>query len=102
MFVRLTNDTTYLTGHEGQKIRAVFSENAALQSYSATSIVQILMPVGHFTLRITHMRIIFDHVVGNGHFVSRLVIRRSPVFRELLFLSCLRVFRFTTTLAKLN
>ena len=25
MFVRLTNDTTYLTGNEGQKFRAVFS-----------------------------------------------------------------------------
>ena len=32
MFVRLTNDTTYLTGNEGQKFRAVFSENAPLQS----------------------------------------------------------------------
>ena len=32
MFVRLTNDTTYLTGNEGQKICAVFSENAPLQS----------------------------------------------------------------------
>ena len=33
VFVRLTNDTTYLTGNEGQKICAVFSENAPLQSY---------------------------------------------------------------------
>ena len=32
MFVRLTNDTTYLTGNEGQKFRTVFSENAPLQS----------------------------------------------------------------------
>ena len=32
MFVRLTNDTTYLTGNEGQKFRAVLSENAPLQS----------------------------------------------------------------------
>ena len=32
MFVRLTNDTTYLTGNEGQKIRTVFSENAPLKS----------------------------------------------------------------------
>ena len=32
MFVRLTNDTTYLTGNEGQKVRTVFSENAPLQS----------------------------------------------------------------------
>ena len=29
---RLTNDTTYLTGNEGQKCCAVFSENAPLQS----------------------------------------------------------------------
>ena len=29
---RPTNDTTYLTGNEGQKICAVFSENAPLQS----------------------------------------------------------------------
>ncbi|CAI8034644.1 hypothetical protein GBAR_LOCUS19482, partial [Geodia barretti] len=35
MSVRLTNDTTYLTGNEGQKICGVFSENAPLQSYSA-------------------------------------------------------------------
>ena len=32
MFVRLTNDTTYQTGNEGQKFRTVFSENARLQS----------------------------------------------------------------------
>ena len=32
MLVRLTNDTTYLTGNEGQKFRTVFSENAPLQS----------------------------------------------------------------------
>ena len=32
VFVRLTNDMTYLTGNEGQKFRAVFSENAPLQS----------------------------------------------------------------------
>ena len=35
MFVRLTKDTTYLTGNEGQKFRTVFSETAPLQSYSA-------------------------------------------------------------------
>ena len=33
MSVRLTNNTAYLTGDEGQKFRAVFSENARLQSY---------------------------------------------------------------------
>ena len=32
MLVRLTNDTTYLTGNKGQKFRTVFSENAPLQS----------------------------------------------------------------------
>ena len=32
MFFRLTNDTTYLTGNEGQNVGAVFSENASLQS----------------------------------------------------------------------
>ena len=32
MFVRLRNDTTYLTGNEGQKILAVLPENAPLQS----------------------------------------------------------------------
>ena len=32
MFVRLTNDTTYLTGNEGQNFRTVFSEKAPLQS----------------------------------------------------------------------
>ena len=31
MFVRLTNDTTYLAGNEGQKFRAILSENAPLQ-----------------------------------------------------------------------
>ena len=31
MFVCLTNDMTYLMGNEGQKFRAVFSENAPLQ-----------------------------------------------------------------------
>ena len=32
MFVCLTNDTTYLMGNEGQKFRAVLSENAPLQA----------------------------------------------------------------------
>ena len=32
VFVRLTNNTTYLMGDECQKFRAVFSENAPLQS----------------------------------------------------------------------
>ena len=32
VFVRLTKDTTYLTGNEGQKVCAVFSETAPLQS----------------------------------------------------------------------
>ena len=32
VFVRLTKDTTYLTGNEGQKFVAVFAETAPLQS----------------------------------------------------------------------
>ena len=32
MFIRPTNDMTYLTGDEGQKCCGVFSENAPLQS----------------------------------------------------------------------
>ena len=32
MFIRPTNDPTYLTGNEGQKICGVFSEKAPLQS----------------------------------------------------------------------
>ena len=32
VFVRLTKDTTYLTGNEGQKFRTIFSENSPLQS----------------------------------------------------------------------
>ena len=31
VFICLTNDTTYLTGNEGQKFLAVLSENAPLQ-----------------------------------------------------------------------
>ena len=33
MSVRLKNDTIYLTGTEGQKIRAVFSKTASLERY---------------------------------------------------------------------
>ena len=40
MFVCLTNDTTYLTGNEGQNFRAVLSENAPLQGYGC-SIVRL-------------------------------------------------------------
>ena len=32
MFIRPTNDTTYLTGNEDQKMCGVFSEYAPLQS----------------------------------------------------------------------
>ena len=32
MFIRPTNDTTYLTGNEDQNIYGVFSENSPLQS----------------------------------------------------------------------
>ena len=42
MFVCLTNDTTYLTGNEGQKFQAVLSENAPLQGESGSSIVQLM------------------------------------------------------------
>ena len=33
MSVRLKNDTIYLTGSEGQKIRAVFSKTASFERY---------------------------------------------------------------------
>ena len=68
VFVRLTNGTTYLTGNEGQNICAVFSENASSDSRHC-----------FFSLQKMRMRIIFDHVVESGHFVSRSVRRRSPV-----------------------
>ena len=42
VFFRLTNDTTYLTGNEGQNVCAVFSENAPLQSQSTPSIVWLM------------------------------------------------------------
>ena len=42
LFQCLTNETTYLTGNEGQKFRAFFSENAPLQGYSRSSIVQLM------------------------------------------------------------
>ena len=42
-FIRPTNDMIYLTGDEGQKFCGVFSENAPLQSYSASSIVRLLL-----------------------------------------------------------
>ena len=38
MFVRFTNNTTYLMGNEDQNLRAVLSENALLQNFSASSI----------------------------------------------------------------
>ena len=63
MFVRLTNDTTYLTGNEGRNFRTVFSENAPLQSYSTTTIVRLMPVVAILSLRKMHMRIIFDHLV---------------------------------------
>ena len=61
MSIRPTNDTTYLTGNEGQKICGVFSE--MLRSRVRVLPVVRLLLVGHFTLRKTHMRIIFDHAV---------------------------------------
>ena len=33
MSVRLKNDTIYLTGNEGQKLRAVFSKTASFERY---------------------------------------------------------------------
>ena len=73
MFVCLTNDTTYLTGNEGQKFRAFFSENAPLQGYSDSSIVRLMHGRPFLSLLKIRMRIIFDHVVESGHFVSRSV-----------------------------
>ena len=40
--VRPRNDTIYPTGDEGQKICGVFSENAPLQSWSASGIVRLM------------------------------------------------------------
>ena len=54
-FIRPTNDTTYLTSNEGQKICALFSENAPLQSYRSYSASSILV-VGRLTPRKTRMR----------------------------------------------
>ena len=53
MFVCLTNDTTYLTGNEGQKFRAVLSENAPLQGYtnSGSSIVRLMRSRPFLSLR---------------------------------------------------
>ena len=83
MFVCLPNDTTYLTGNEGQKFRAVLSENAPLQSKSGSSIVRLMRSRPFLSLRKMRMRHIFDHVVESGHFVSRSV-RRRLQFCELL------------------
>ena len=62
MFIRPTNDMTYLTGDEGQKFCGVFSENGPLQlerfQYSTAIVI-----VGHFTPRKTRMRIILEHAV---------------------------------------
>ena len=41
MFVCLTNDTTYLTGNEGQKFRAVLSENAPLRVCPAPRVLPL-------------------------------------------------------------
>ena len=45
MFVRLTKDTTYLTGNEGQKFRTVFSETANLEREKAN--MRIDLPPQH-------------------------------------------------------
>ena len=58
MFICLTNDTTYLTGNEGQKFRAVFSENAPLQGYSGSSIERLMHSRPFLSLRKIRMRII--------------------------------------------
>ena len=38
MFIRPTNDTTYLTGSEGQNVCVFFSENAPLQQGQVTAL----------------------------------------------------------------
>ena len=55
---RPTNDTTYLTGNEGQNNCAVFSENAPLQSWSDSCIVR-LFASRPFLMK-TRMRIILE------------------------------------------
>ena len=40
MSVRLKNDTIYLTGTEGQKIRAVFSKTASFERYGVICVSQ--------------------------------------------------------------
>ena len=53
MFVRLTNDTTYLTGNEGQKFRTVFSENAPLQSCLSVCVCVCVCVCVSVTLNLT-------------------------------------------------
>ena len=53
MFVRLTNDTTYLTGNEGQKFRTVFSENALLQSCLSVCVCVCVCVCVSVTLNLT-------------------------------------------------
>ena len=45
VFVRLTKDTTNLTGNEGQKFGAVFSENHPLQVVAILSLRKMRMRV---------------------------------------------------------
>ena len=66
--VRVTNDTVYLTGNEGQKYLAVFSESAPLERYSASCIVWLSYSVAIFTLRKTRMR---HHAVCKQPFCHR-------------------------------
>ena len=56
VFVRLTNDTTYLTGDEGQKIK----KTAPLQSKSASTIVRLMGSQAFLSLRKTRMRLYFQ------------------------------------------
>ena len=81
MFVCLTKDPTYLTGNEGQKFRAVLSENAPTARVVEGSSIVRLMRRPFLSLRKMRMRHIFDHVVESGH----RSVRRRLQFCELLF-----------------
>ena len=48
VFVRLTNDATYLTGNEGQKLCAVFSEKCSVVELQPSSIVRLMRSLPFF------------------------------------------------------
>ena len=86
MFVRLTNDTTYSTGNEGQKFRTVFSENALyLTTYILCALDYVIVSMRYHAHAFNRTPRVFTLVLFITIIFTNLPTLHPHLFYEMIF-----------------